>query len=133
MSILLGNGNGTFAAAVNYGAGTTAGYASVALGDVNGDGKLDLAHTNSTSNTVSILLGNGNGTFAVAVSYPVANNPHSVAIGDLNGDGKPDLAVGTPYSSSSIRLGTGTGAFGAAVNYAPAVVRTFSGDRGRQR
>src|SRR5207248_320280 len=91
VSILLGNGDGTFAAAVNYGAGTTP--QSVAIGDFNGDGKADLAVANINSNNVSILLGNGNGTFAVAVNYVVGIRPLSVVIGDFNGDGKGDLAV----------------------------------------
>jgi hypothetical protein len=81
----------SIAAAVNYGAGATS--KSVAVGDLNGDGKPDLAVANYNSNTVSVLLGNGNGTFAAAVNYGTGSFPLSVAIGDLNGDGRLDLAV----------------------------------------
>jgi hypothetical protein len=121
VAILLGNGNGSFAAPVNYGfGGSGAGPESVTVGDVNGDGKPDLAVATSFSNTVSILLGNGNGTFGLAVNYPVGAAPWSVAIGDMNGDGHADVAVANSGSNSvSILLGNGTGTFFAgAVNYA---------------
>src|SRR5437879_6529689 len=62
---------------------------SVAIGDLNGDGKPDLATANGGSNTVSVLLGNGDGSFGVRTDYGTGSNPYSVAIGDLNGDGKP--------------------------------------------
>ena len=66
---------------------------SVATADFNGDGKLDMAVTNGGSNKISILLGNGDGTFQAAVNYPAGTNPTSVTVGDFNGDGKLDLAV----------------------------------------
>src|SRR5258706_12689763 len=66
---------------------------SVVIGDTNGDGKPDLVLANYTSNTVSVLLGNGDGTFGGRRDFGTGNNPYSVAIGDLNGDGKLDLAV----------------------------------------
>ena len=91
VSVLLGNGDGTFGAATNFAAGRRP--ASVAIGDLNGDGKLDLAVANSDSNNVSVLLGNGNGTFGAATNFAAGSEPRSVAIGDLNGDGKLDLAV----------------------------------------
>jgi hypothetical protein len=49
--------------------------------------------TNNNSDAVSVLLGNGDGTFQAPVSYPAGSNPQSVAVGDFNGDGLPDLAV----------------------------------------
>src|SRR5437870_5076706 len=67
--------------------------ASVAVGDFNGDGTLDLAVANFSSNSVSILLGTGTGSFAAATNFDVENDPLSVAVGDFNGDGKLDLAV----------------------------------------
>jgi hypothetical protein len=88
---------------------------SVAVGDFNGDGKADLAVANAASNSVSVLLGNGNGTFSAAPSPAVGSNPFSVAIADFNGDGKVDLAVAN-YGTNmvSILLGNGDGTFSAA-------------------
>lgn len=116
ISIFLGNGDGTFQAAVNYPAGTNPD--SVAVGDFNGDGKLDLAVANNGSNDVSILLGKGDGTFQAAVNYAAGTNPLSVAVGDFDGDGNLDLAVANIGSNNvSILLGRGDGTFQAAVDY----------------
>jgi len=62
---------------------------SVAVGDFNGDGIPDLAISNESSSTVSILLGKGDGTFQSQVSYATGAYPYSVAVGDFNGDGIP--------------------------------------------
>src|SRR3989442_1536374 len=81
---------------------------SVALGDLNGDGKADLAVPNLSSNTVSALLNQGEGTFAVKVSYPTGAGPTSVVLGDLNGDDKADLAVANADSNTvSVLLNQG--------------------------
>jgi hypothetical protein len=91
------------------------------IGDLNGDGKRDLAVANTGSNSVSVLLGNGDGGFGAATSYSVGRYPESVAIGDLNGDDKPDLAVGNAGSSQksvSVLLGNGDGSFGVATSLA---------------
>ena len=88
-AVLLNMGGGTFVAA-NYPAGASP--VSVAMADLNGDGKADLAVASGTG--VSVLLNNGNGTFGAPASYGSGTNPVSVAAGDLNGDGKIDLAVG---------------------------------------
>src|SRR5439155_10963871 len=73
---------------------------SVAIGDLNGDGKPDLATANWNSNTVSVLLGNGDGNFGVKTDYGTGSGPLSVAINDLNGDRKPDLATATSGSNT---------------------------------
>jgi hypothetical protein len=92
--------------------------ASVTSGDFNGDTKLDLAVANSNSNNVSVLLRQGNGTFALAVHYAVGD-PESVTSGDFNGDTKLDLAVGNYKTYNvSVLLGNGNGTFAAAVPYA---------------
>jgi hypothetical protein len=108
---------------------------SVAVGDFNGDGKLDLAVANEFSNNVSVLLGNGDGTFQYAPNFAVGTGPVSLAMGDFNGDGKPDLAVVNQNGYSvSIFLGNGDGTFQTTRNYAvgtnpdSVVVGDFNGD-----
>jgi hypothetical protein len=93
VSVLLGNGDDTFRAAQNsFGAGTAP--VSVAAGDFNGGGKPDLAVADSAaSGTVSVLLGNGDGTFQRGHAYTTGSNAESVVVGDFNSDGKFDLAV----------------------------------------
>ncbi|MEH2300284.1 MAG: FG-GAP-like repeat-containing protein, partial [Nostoc sp.] len=90
---------------------------SVTVGDFNGDGKLDLATANRSSNNVSVLLGNGTGGFATATNFTV-NGPQSVTMGDFNGDGKLDLATANHYYNNvSVLLGDGTGGFATATNF----------------
>jgi hypothetical protein len=127
ITVLLGNGDGTFRAAngspIN-GVGSTpcssqyqASNCSMAVGDFNHDGKADLAETSDFDNTVIILLGNGDGTFTPASGSPitVGNFPEAVAIGDFNNDGVLDLAVANANDNTvSILLGNGDGTFTAA-------------------
>jgi FG-GAP-like repeat/Abnormal spindle-like microcephaly-assoc'd, ASPM-SPD-2-Hydin/Protein of unknown function (DUF1573)/FG-GAP repeat len=108
---------------------------SVAVGDFNGDGKLDLAVANGGSSTVSILLGDGTGNLTMASSAAVGKWPISVAVGDFNGDGKLDLAVANDDDDTvSVLLGDGTGNFTlasspAAGGYPTSVaVGDFNGD-----
>jgi hypothetical protein len=87
------------------------------VGDLNGDGQQDLAVANFGTNNVSILLGNGAGSFGAATNFDIGIGPLSVAVGDFNGDGKQDLAVANVNSHDvSILLGDGAGAFGPATN-----------------
>ena len=122
VSILIGQGDGTFLPAVNYPAGSFP--SSIASADFNRDGSLDLAVVNNSSNNVSVLLGNGDGTFKPAVDYAAGTEPEGVAAGDFNQDGNPDLAVvNYNYSgtgSFSILYGLGNGTFKPAVNYSVA-------------
>ncbi|MEI6327492.1 MAG: VCBS repeat-containing protein, partial [Candidatus Roizmanbacteria bacterium] len=109
--------SGTFAAKADYGTGTSP--RSVAIGDLNGDGKADLAVANQDSATVSVFLNNGNGTFAAKADYVAGTSPRSVAIGDLNGDGKADLVVASQESTTiSVFLNNGNGTFAAKADYA---------------
>jgi hypothetical protein len=124
VGVLLGNGDGTFKPVVTYASG---GYEaqSVAVADVNGDGKADLvvanacADSNCTSGgVVGVLLGNGDGTFQAAVSYGSGGqDSESVAVRDVNGDAKPDLVVANGNGSVGVLLGNGDGTFQTAVSY----------------
>jgi hypothetical protein len=88
------------------------------MGDLDADGALDLAVTNSGSDDVSVLLGHGDGTFRSAVHYAVGDGPVSVAIGDLDGNGASDLAVANLHSiDMSLLLGHGDGSFRGAIDY----------------
>src|SRR5262249_52589849 len=81
-------------------------------GDFNGDGKADLAVVNQGSNTVSVLLGTGDGTFQPKTDYATGATPRGVAVGDFNGDGKLDVAVADSGANSvSVLLGNGDGTF----------------------
>jgi len=84
------------------------------IADLNGDHIPDLAAANFDRNSVSILLGTGDGAFADNVDFPVGTTPVSLAAGDLNGDGKLDL-VTADYGSNtvSVLLGRGDGTFAA--------------------
>jgi hypothetical protein len=121
VSILMNNGDGTFADTVNYGVGYSP--KSVFCADLDGDDDLDLAVANASgaSNNVSILKNNGNGTFAPAVNYGAGNEPHSVFCADLDGDDDLDLAVANAdlFSGNiSILINDGHGNFDGPFNYA---------------
>ena len=118
-SVMPGNGSGGFGTAVSYPAGPSA--RAVAIADFDGDRQSsDLAIVNRVkSGTVSILFGNGNGTFQAPVTYAVGSEPSAVVGADFNGDGSVDLAVTNHASGTvSILLNRGKGVFGAAIDYA---------------
>ena len=143
VSVLLGNGNGSFSNASNFNVEHLP--QSLAVGEFNGDGISDLvvANLNSgstpvslgNSDSISVLLGNGNGSFANATNFYVGVSPRAVAVGEFNSDGISDLAVANASSDKvSILLGTGNGSFSNATNFAvgdqPAsvAVKDFNGD-----
>ena len=123
VGVLLGNGDGTFQAATSYGSGGLVAE-SVAVADVNGDGKLDLLVANGDG-SVGVLLGNGDGSFQAAVSYVSGGtSASSLAVADVSGDGKPDVVVANSCASSDcangsvgVLLGNGDGTFQGAVTY----------------
>jgi hypothetical protein len=116
VSVLKNNGNGTFGSPYNYVAGD--GPKSVFCADLNGDGNLDLAVANYSSNNVSILMNNNDGGFENPVNYDVGDSPFSVFCADLDGDGDPDLAVANSSSHNvSILKNNGGGTFQTAINY----------------
>jgi FG-GAP-like repeat len=121
VAILLGNGDGTFQAPVVYPASSGNLFGDLTTGDFNGDGKLDLATIVCTpgcvARGVSILLGNGDGTFRAPAFYPTSTGASALTTGDFNRDRKLDLAVANS-SSVSILLGNGDGTFRTPVNYA---------------
>jgi hypothetical protein len=142
LSVLLGNGDGSFQTAVNYSSGDF-GANSVALADLNGDGKTDVAVSNLGAcfspppceiNSIGILLGKGDGSFQTApttVVPPLSGTVRSIAVADFNGDGKLDLAL----SNRRLMLGEGDGTFQDPQNYnlgtndgVSEVVADFNGD-----
>src|SRR5712671_6639206 len=96
----------SFNPAVSYPVGLSP--QAVVTGDFNGDGRLDLAVANYSSSTVSILLGNADGTFQAAQNFATGGAPLSLAVGDFNGDGKLDL-VTVNNNDISVLLGSGNG------------------------
>ena len=108
---------------------------AIVAGDFKGDGRTDLAVANTGSDDVSVLLGNGDGTFQNQVPYATGFEPSAIVAGDFNGDGRTDLAVANYGSNDvSVLLGNGDGTFQNQVRYAAGsapvalVVGDFNGD-----
>jgi hypothetical protein len=95
VSILLGNGDGTFVQAAGSPIPVGKTPIAIALGDFTGSGKLSLAVANYGDNTLTLLLGNGDGTFTQAPGSPIptGKSPAALAVGDFNGSGRLGLAV----------------------------------------
>jgi hypothetical protein len=109
--VLLGNGDGTFGPKTDFGVGSSP--VSVAIADLNADGRPDLAVANFFSSSLSVLLGHGNGTFGTRSDFPIGSTPQAMAIADVNADGRPDVAVANRDANTvSILLGNGDGTFG---------------------
>ena len=107
VDVLRGHGDGTFDAPISQIA-NGAMHTGVAVADFNGDGKLDAVTSDADTGTVSLMLGNGNGTLTYAGAYAVGSSPSAVAVGDFNGDGRPDVAAANAGSNTvSVLLNDG--------------------------
>ena len=123
VSVLFGRGDGTFLPAVSYYLGRSSYPTSIAVGDFNHDGRLDLATASVDDNTVSVWLGQGDGAFVPDGSYPVGNEPTSIALGDFTNDGNLDIVTANG-ATVSILMGRGNGAFLPAVSIAVGIDTT---------
>jgi hypothetical protein len=120
ISVLKGNGDRTFRAAVNY---AVAAPGRVTLRDLNGDGRLDVITTSSRS--FSVLLNQGNGAFGPAATTAISSNHiiTNVDLADFNGDGVPDIALGTEDLIVGLGKGDGTFNFGAPIQLGVLAIR----------
>ena len=112
LTIFLGNGDGSFNLAASQPAVTLVQASSVTTGDFDGDGNLDLAVTDDESPTITVLHGNGDGTFTQVSGEPSLPVPgFFVTTADFNGDGKLDLIVSSYPNTLAVYLGNGDGTF----------------------
>ena len=136
VSVLLNRGGGRLGPSKVYPTGKTGdelGAWSVAIGDLTGDGKPDLATANPGARSVSLLVGRGTGEFEPPVNYPIGRQPWDIAIADIDVDGKPDIATANP-NTVSVLFNQGGGTFGDKAEYPTGtstwafVVRDLNGD-----
>ena len=135
VSVLLGNGDGSFATAQSFGTGVVPASEAesylqrLTLGDIDGDGNVDLLTPDSQASSIALFLGNGDGSFGSRLSTPTSTAPTALVSGDINGDGQLDLVSvngasngGGGYGSDaingtaslSILIGNGDGSFTTA-------------------
>ncbi|CAF1444074.1 unnamed protein product, partial [Adineta steineri] len=120
IGILLGDGKGNFANQITFSTGFDSIPYSIAIADLNNDGKLDIAVANYGTNNVGVLLNYGNGTFATQVTFKTGINSHpsSIAINDLNTDNHMDIVVVCSGTNNiAILLGLGNGTFAIPKKY----------------
>jgi hypothetical protein len=120
VSVFVADGAGGFAAAVQYSAGPDEGRAEgIALGDITGDGHVDIVVSRPNANGVAVLAGDGSGAFGDASLHPVSVGPAQVALADVTHDGKLDAIAANAVSANvSILPGDGAGGIGYANRHA---------------
>jgi len=112
LAVSVGNGDGTFTPAKGSPISLGQNLSAIVAADFNGDGKLDVAVTDSSANAVYILLGNGDGTFGPPSTITVGSDPDAIVAGDFNNDGKLDLAIANGGDNTvTLLLGNGDGTF----------------------
>jgi hypothetical protein len=112
LAVSLGNGDGTFTTANGSPISLGQNLYAIVVADFNGDGKLDVAVTDSSTNDLYILLGNGDGTFGPPSTITVGSDPDAMVAGDFNNDGKLDLAIANGGDNTvTLLLGNGDGTF----------------------
>jgi hypothetical protein len=116
LTVLLNDGTGTHFSSTDLNSGGN-GAGGVAIGDLAGNGKEDIVVANGFSSTLSVLAGNGDGTFAAPTIY-AASFPWAVALADLGHRGKPDIVTANFFGSVSVLLNNGDGTFAAHQDFA---------------
>jgi hypothetical protein len=111
IDVFLGNGDGTFQAPLVVNLGTNHAITALAAGDFNGDGRLDLAAASAQTGQVTVLLGNGNGTFQAGEVITVGGTPEGLTVAALTGDGRLDLVTADRSGGVAVLLGNGDGTF----------------------
>lgn len=120
IGVVPGTGDGHLGALLTFAAGSSP--RSVRIGDIDGDGKPDIAFSSLGSTLVSVLINVGNNSFGGKVDYPIGDVPQDLKLADVNGDGKPDLLV-TAGLGVGVMLNQGGFAFGPKVEYPVDAVR----------
>jgi hypothetical protein len=124
ISVLPGNNDGTFGTPTTFCINICYGLSSLATGDFNNDGQLELAASGNYENIVYVLLNNGNGYFGIMTSYSTGSfsSPQSIAVGDFNNDNQLDLAItNSGKNNVGIILGNGNGDFGTQMTFSTGV------------
>jgi hypothetical protein len=132
VAVLLGNGDGTFQPAANYPVESAGECHLLGVGDLNGDHVLDLVVPNTYTSSVSVLLGNSDGTFQAARNIATSPYATTVSLNDMNGDNIPDI-VTSSYTEIDVLVGNGDGTFKPFVNSSASlptwlVVNDFDGN-----